>query len=99
MAYHSANLSGTQILSMVTHWLNTPVNGYLGSSYGADTKALLQKPNQPGLADAFIAKMRRDIPVLGLLSPGQINIYAVGVGSDALRMVINVAGTDFEIRA
>lgn len=91
-------LSATDIHNMVRHWLQTPVNGYLGSNYGADCKSLLQKPNQPGLADAFIAKLRRDVPVLALLDAGQINVYAYGIGTDALRVVIQVAGTEFEVR-
>ena len=37
-------ITGTGIQAMVSDWLDTPVNGYLGSGYGSDTRALLQRP-------------------------------------------------------
>ncbi len=53
-----ATITGNEIQGMVGHWLKTPVNGYLGSDYGQDVKALLQQPQTDGAPDAFLQKLR-----------------------------------------
>lgn len=62
-----ATITGKDIQEMVRHWLNTPVEGYLGSGYGQDAKALLQLPQADGAPEAFLEKMRQDIPALQAL--------------------------------
>lgn len=66
-----------QIEKMIDHWIGTPPNGYLGSSYGADLPSLLQKPISVLNieADKFLAKMKQDIPILQALPAGSVNIY------------------------
>ncbi len=66
-----------KIEQMIDHWLGTPPNGYLGSSYGADLPSLLQKPLSHVTieADKFLAKMKQDIPILNALPAGSVNIY------------------------
>jgi len=51
-------ISAQDIQAMVSHWLNTPPNGYLGSNYGADPQSLLQNPMSAGIGDAFIEDAR-----------------------------------------
>lgn len=87
-----AEITGQDIYNMVTHWLRTPVNGYLGSDYGSDIKAMLQTPHAAGLADAFIDKMRADIPVLSMLPPGSINLYYRDQAPDKRELIVDVAG-------
>jgi hypothetical protein len=70
-------VTAQEVQGMVSHWLATPVNGYLGSSYGNDLAALLQRPMSAGLADNFLQKMITDIPILGALPEGSVNIYLV----------------------
>lgn len=65
----------TEIGNMVRHWLATPPDAYLGSSYGNNLRDLLQAPMATQFADAVIAKMKEDIPILGVLPNGSINIY------------------------
>ncbi len=84
-----ASITGVDIQSMVQHWLNTPVNGYLGSDYGSDLKSLLHNPQRFGIADGFIAKLKRDVPVLQSFP---INLYSVPRDVDKLDIVIEVAG-------
>lgn len=77
---------------MIRHWLNTPVNGYLGSSYGADMKSMLQAPMRTGIADSFLAKLRVDVPLVATLPTGTLNVYAVDEGPDKRTIYIDVAG-------
>ncbi|MBL8473711.1 MAG: hypothetical protein JNM98_18115 [Rhodocyclaceae bacterium] len=77
---------------MVQHWLNTPVCGYLGSDYGQDAKAMLQRPLMDGVPDAFLRKMQADVPVLGVLPAGSVNLYAVPSPPDRLDLVVEVFG-------
>ncbi len=93
-------ITGTDIQQMVDHWLKTPVNGYLGSNYGQDLKALLQQPQLDGAADSVLAKLHTDVPVLQVLPAGSTNIYGVygqNNQSDRMDIVIEVAGKAFEI--
>lgn len=84
-------VNGEEVQGMVGHWLSTPTNGYLGSSYGNDAPSLLQKPNAAGLGDAFLAKLTKDVPLLSALPGGAVNLYLERVGNDSNRLVINVA--------
>lgn len=86
-------ITGDDIARMVQHWLSTPPNGYLGSGYGSDPKALLQLPNADGLGDAFIDKMLVDIPILKSLPRGSVNVYFETINKDQKRLLIEVGDT------
>jgi hypothetical protein len=90
-------ISAADIQGMVSHWLGTPVDGYLGSSYGQTIAELLQKPLRAGLADSVLAKLRADVPILGALPRGAINLYSVPDGVDKLRVYIDVNGTEIDV--
>lgn len=75
---------------MVRHWLSTRPNGYLGSGYGCDPKALLQKPQSSPLADEFINKMFVDLPILRQLPRGSVNVFFEQVSKDTKRLLIQV---------
>lgn len=81
---------GEDLARMVRHWLSTPPNGYLGSGYGCDPKALLQMPNASGLGDAFIDKMMEDIPLLQQLPRGAVNVAFEQIAIDKKRLLIQV---------
>jgi hypothetical protein len=85
-------ITATDLQGMVTHWAGTPPNGYLGSPYGADTLAMLQNPMKTGLGDAFLAKLRVDVPLAGALPPGALNLYAVDKGPDQRTIYIQASG-------
>lgn len=80
-----------ELTGMVEHWLGTPPNGYLGSSYGSEIRALLQKPNSAGLGDQFIDKMAEDIPLVGALPSGAVNVYFEQRDKESKRLLIEVA--------
>ena len=84
---------------MVSDWLHTPVNGYLGSSYGQDLKRILHRPMATPKADKQIAKLRRDVPVLAILPAGAVNLHSARdpERTDRLRLVVEVAGHLFAV--
>ena len=92
-----AKINGNDVQQMVRHWLNTPVGGYLGSDYGQDVKALLQRPHADGAADSFLMKMRNDVSVLNALPAGALNLYGVPSPPDRFDLVIEVFGQAIEI--
>ncbi len=85
----TTKLTHTDIQDMAYHWLNTPVCGYLGSDYGSDPKALLQQPNEAGLADGFIHKLIVDVPVLEV---GSVDIFSLPVDSDGFAIALTLNG-------
>lgn len=94
-----AKITPSDIHDMARHWLHTPAFGYLGSDYGQDLKSLLQRPHADTAADAFLAKMRGDLPVLQVLPAGAVNLYARESGIDRLDIVLDIAGQPLEVRA
>ncbi|MFM0608630.1 hypothetical protein PQR05_29290 [Paraburkholderia sediminicola] len=84
-------ITSEDVQGMVTHWLSTPVNGYLGSAYGQTVSKVLQQPQRSGLADAALNKLRADVPVIGALPAGAVNLLAQDEGPDVKRIFINVA--------
>ncbi|AEJ01306.1 hypothetical protein Nit79A3_1474 [Nitrosomonas sp. Is79A3] len=85
-------ITGNDIQEMVSHWLQVPVNGYLGSSYGQDINSLLHRPQADGAPEALLEKLRADVPVLQALPSGAVNLYSVQTPPDRLGLVIEVAG-------
>lgn len=83
-------ITSNDVADMVRHWLSTPVNGYLGSSYGSDPLSLLQLPNSDGIGDAFIDKMLFDLPVLKQMARGTINVFYETTSKDTKRLLIQV---------
>lgn len=80
----------SDILAMLDHWLNTPVNGYFGSGYGADLNSLLLKSMTSDVADRFIEKMKRDLPILQQLDADQLAIYSTDQGFERKVIVLQV---------
>lgn len=94
-----ATITGNDILGMVAHELQTPVNGYLGSPYGSDIKALLQLPQSDTAPDEFLAKVRADVPILQALPAGSVNLYGVQTSPDRLDLFIDIAGQAIKVEA
>ena len=77
------------IVGMIEHWLNTPVNGYFGQSYGADINSMLLQDLSSASADEFIAKIKRDIPLLAQLG-NDLTVETETVGFDSLKVYLFV---------
>lgn len=90
-------ITGNNIQDMVSHWLKTPVNGYLGSNYGQDIKSLLHNPLSSGEPEAVLQKLRADVPVLQSIPDGSVNLYSVQTPPDRLDLVIEVAGQAIQV--
>jgi hypothetical protein len=98
--FYTGNMStidSTQIHGFINHWLKCPNNGYLGSGYGQDIKALLQRPQADGSADDYLAKLREDVLVLQVLPAGSTNLYGMYTTPDKMSLFIEVAGTTFNV--
>ena len=89
-------ITADEVRRMVRHWLSTPPNGYLGSPYGSDPLALLQKPMSSGAGDAFLAKLLIDVPVLGAMPDGAVNLFFADItgSNDRKKLIIQVLGED-----
>lgn len=92
-----ATITGNDIQSMVSHWLKTPVNGYLGSDYGQDIKSLLHLPQSDGLPEAQLQKLRSDVPAIQALPNGATNLYRINTTPDRLDLIIEVAGMAIQV--
>lgn len=86
------------LFRMIAHWLSTKPNTYYGSTYGNPLEDMLQKPLSSPIADAFLAKMREDIPVLAALPSGTINLYIDDDGVDVRNIYIEVAGQALSVQ-
>lgn len=91
------SITAEDLQAMVSHWLGCPPNGYLGSGYGSGIHDLLQTPLAGDAADQLIAKLRRDVPILGQLPEGFVNLYAEQEGVDRVRLVFEVAGVEVPV--
>lgn len=90
----TAQITPSDITGMVRHWLDTPPDGYLGSSYGADVRSLLQRPQHDHVAlTEFLAKMRRDLPILGQLPSEAVSVWMGPNGHDRVVLHVQVIGT------
>lgn len=90
-------LSGREVLDMTSHWLETPMNGYLGSDYGQSIKSYLQQPQTDVVANNFIQKLRHDVQILTVLPSNAVNLYAVPKGIDRSEVYLNVSGQNYNI--
>lgn len=86
------SLNTDLLFRMIAHWWNTKPNTYYGSTYGNPVEDMLQKPLNSPIADWFLAKMIEDIPVLGALPAGTVNLYTTSEGVDIKSIHIEVAG-------
>lgn len=85
------------ITAMVNHWLATPVNGYFYQNYGCTVKEQLLKNLTAFNADAFIAKMIQDIPILGELAQDELNIISETVGFEQVNVFIQIGSVLVEV--
>lgn len=88
----ATTITSNDIQDMVSHWLATPVNGYLGSDFGQDLKSLLHLPQSDGKPEEQLQKLRIDVPVLQALPAGAVNLYSIQTPPDRLDLMIEVAG-------
>ncbi|MFV3292428.1 MULTISPECIES: hypothetical protein [Pseudomonas] len=85
------------LFRMIAHWWQTKPNTYYGSTYGNPADDLLQKPLSTSLGDWYLAKMIEDIPVLGALPAGMLNLYVDQQGVDIKDVHIELAGQSIQL--
>lgn len=90
-------ITAQHVIQMINHWLKTPPNGYVGSSYGADLNSLLLKALTSNVADAFIAKMKQDLPLLQTLNSEQLALYSESEGFETTRIYLRVGDININL--
>lgn len=90
-------LDGHDVAGMVEHWTETPMNGYLGSSYGQNFKSSLQQPQKVVVANSFIQKLQKDVDILQVLPADAVNLYSLPKGTDGVDVFLSVAGRKFNL--
>jgi hypothetical protein len=93
----TVSFSPSDIEAQIQHWLSTEVDGYLGSTYGSPIRELLQNAFATGLADAFLAKLRGDVPLLTLLPANAVDLSFVDTAPDKRQLFISVLGRAIRI--
>lgn len=76
MTRAAQQISPYDVQRMVRHWLNTPLNGYLGDDFGNNLPDHLQSPQAANSANEILRKMYSDLPVLQLLPSGAISVQS-----------------------
>jgi hypothetical protein len=79
-----------EITAILDHWQNTPVNAYRGSSYGEDHNKLLLQTMSEDIADDYLSKLKRDIPLLANLDSDTLSILSEDIGHDTKRIYLSV---------
>lgn len=90
-------ISTSHVVAMIEHWLATPPNGYFGSSYGNNLAEQLLKNTSAFTADAFLAKMKKDIPILDELGD-ELNIVQSHEGFERVRVYIQLGDIHIEVK-
>lgn len=78
------------IVAMIQHWLATPPNGYFGSSYGNNLAEQLLKNTEDYVADAFLEKLKSDIPILERV---QIDVVEEHLGFERVNVYLQIGET------
>lgn len=86
------------IVNMINHWLATPPNGYFAQGYGCNVKEQLLQNLSAFTADAFIAKMKQDIPVLQQLNDDQLSIVTNTVDFERVQVFIQLGTVFIEVK-
>lgn len=74
-------IDAAQVVGMIEHWLSVPAYHYFGNpDYGHINHKLLLNPLSASVADEYLAKMKRDIPILQSIPSNQLNIVAADEG-------------------
>lgn len=90
-------INAKDIEGMIDHWLRTKPNGYRGSSYGAPLEELRLNAQTASVANEFIAKMKRDIPILNQLSSDQFGVFFSNVGFETRRIALKVGTIQIDL--
>ncbi|WP_151827117.1 hypothetical protein [Acinetobacter oleivorans] len=85
------------ILDMVDYWLNHPVNGKYGSDFGAPLYDLLMVPLDARVADSFLIKMKKDLPILSELSSDQLALYSQSEGFETVRIYLRIMDLNIDL--
>lgn len=90
-------ITAKSILDMVDYWLNHPVNGKFGSDFGAPLYDLLMAPLDARVADSFLIKMKKDLPLLSELNSDQLALYSETEGFETVHIYLNIMNVPIDL--
>lgn len=90
-------INAKDVEGMIDHWLRTKPNGYRGSSYGAPLEKLRLHAQTTSVANAFIEKMKQDIPILNQLSSEQFGVFFSNQGFEKKVITLKVGTIQIDL--
>ena len=91
-------ISSALVHDMIRDWLETPVNGYLGSGYGNDLQKYLHKPLAATDADLILDKLRFDVRVLEMIPADALNLYSTHDRHERAQLFLEISGHLIELQ-
>lgn len=85
-------ITAQHLIAMFDYWFNTPCNSIFGQGFGCDRTRLFLRPEDAPIADEFLAKLRRDIPIFSTLSSEQLTLEVEKDGFDVLMLYLRIGG-------
>lgn len=85
-------ITGQDVERMARHWFKRPVNSYYGCGYGHSLPEVLFNPFGADKANEQVDKLKEDVPVLGILPEGSVNLYSVNTPPDRTEIIAAIAG-------
>ena len=95
----SSTIDAAELVDMIEHWLTIPANSLFATDYGHENHKLLLNYLSASVADEYLAKMKRDIPLLQRLPTNQLNIVSSTEGYSTRLISIQLAGVLIPIGA
>lgn len=90
-------ITAQQLVAMFIYWFNTPCNSIFGQSFGADRTDLFLRPEDAPIADDFLNKLRRDMPIFAQLNSEQLTIEVEHQGFDVVMIYVRILGVLVEL--
>ncbi|HCG3411314.1 TPA: hypothetical protein NJT73_001692 [Acinetobacter baumannii] len=90
-------ITSKTILDMVEYWLNHLVNGKYGSDFGAPLYDLLMAPLDSRVADSFLIKMKKDLPILSELNSDQLALYSQTEGFETVHIHLSIMNVNIDL--
>ena len=90
-------ITAKTIINMVEYWLYHPVNGKYGSNFGAPLYALLMTPLDARVADSFLIKMKKDLPILSELNSDQLALYSQTEGFETVHIYLSIMNVKIDL--
>ncbi len=90
-------ITAPNLIAMFDYWFNTPCNSIFGQGFGADRTELFLKPEDTPIADNFLNKLKRDLPIFADLSSEQLSVEVEKDGFDVVMIYVRLGNILIEL--